>query len=698
MTTDPTPATDSADSPPTLLDGEPRPRAVTFRSVILGLLGVILIAALTPYNDFAMGNTFLIGNFLPIGLVLVLLAIVFLINAPLRKLAPKLAIREGELAVILGMILAGCAVPSSGLMRYLPAGIVGIYSYAAGNPSYATLIDSANIPAWLLPEVDGTNAAQIGDSDVVKYYFMRSPDGAVPWAAWIRPMLSWGVMFALVAGLVITLSIIVRRQWSENERLAFPLAGVYTSLIEAPPPGKMINATFRAPGFWIAASLVFLIHGLNALHAYFPQAPEIPIKFDFNTMLADEPWKYMLGDFKVSQIYFSILGIAFFLQAKVGFSLWFMYALYQVALIIIQTSGGDAISAPMQQDQTFGSLLVMTGVILYIGRAHWWMVIRHMFGARRADETESRYLPYAVAGWLAMLFWLGLVAWLMAAGTTFVGGVVISLTLILLLLMTARVLAETGMIFVQINWLTPRIWQYPMLLPETPIRTTPTTFFIAGWFGQLFHDLRENLAGFFQQGLRVADDTAYERARSWRTGLPFVLAIVLAVTVAYFVSFTSMLKTEYSYASTLSTAAITPINNYAIENAVKNQLLDPANTYQAGPPRENHNSAVHIGIGAGITGLLAILRLTLSWWPLHPIAFVVVYAWATGKAYFSVFLGWLCKVIVVRLGGASLLKSARPVFIGLIVGEAFAAGFWLITSLLLHWGGYDYKSILLMPG
>ncbi len=696
MTTDP--STDPTAPPEPIEPAEPRPRAVTVRSVLLGLLGVVLIAALTPYNDYAMGNTYLIGNFLPIGLVLVTLAILFLINAPLRKFAPKLAIREAELAVILGMILAGCAVPSSGLMRYLPAGIVGIYNYAYENPTYAALVDEAKVPTWLLPEVDGKNAAQIGDSDVFKYYRMRAPDGVVPWGAWVRPMLTWGAFFAMFAGLVMSLSIIIRRQWSENERLAFPLAGIYSSLIEAPPPGKAINQTLSAGGFWIAAGAVFFIHGLNALHTYFPSAPAIPISFDFSPTLGDEPWKYMHGDFKASQIYFSILGISFFLQAKVGFSLWFLFALYQVALMLIQTGGGDAISSPMQQDQTFGSLLVMTGVILYIGRAHWWMVVRHMVGRHRPDETESRYLPYSVAGWLSVLFWVGIVCWFRLAGTTWLGGVVISLSVMLMLLMSARVLAETGMIFVQINWLTPRIWQYPMLLPATPVRTSATTFFMAGWFGQLFHDLRENLAGFFQQGVRVADEAAYERSRTWRTAFPFLGAIVLALAVAYVVSFCSMLKTEYSYANTLSSTPSTPVNQYAIESAVRSNVLDPAVTYKAGPPRESHNSAVHVAIGAGITGLLAVLRLTLSWWPLHPIAFVVLYAWATGKAYFSVFLGWICKVVVVRLGGASLLKKARPVFIGLIVGEAFAAGFWLITSLLLHWAEFDYKSIMLMPG
>src|SRR5688572_12529248 len=38
------------------------PRPINLRSISLGLLGTIAISALTPYNDWAVNNTYLIGN------------------------------------------------------------------------------------------------------------------------------------------------------------------------------------------------------------------------------------------------------------------------------------------------------------------------------------------------------------------------------------------------------------------------------------------------------------------------------------------------------------------------------------------------------------------------------------------------------------------------------------------------------------
>jgi hypothetical protein len=76
----------------------------------------------------------------------------------------------------------------------------------------------------------------------------------------------------------------------------------------------------------------------------------------------------------------------------------------------------------------------------------------------------------------------------------------------------------------------------------------------------------------------------------------------------------------------------------------------------------------------------------------------VLYSYATSKIWFGILLGWVAKVVILRLGGASLLRSARATFIGLIVGEAFVAAFWLIINLVRHLNGLEYKSLLFLPG
>jgi hypothetical protein len=680
------------------LHAEPRPRAVTWRSFLVGLIGVLFICGLTPYNDYAVANTYLVGNFLPIGLVLFLMVTILLVNAPLRKFAPKAALREGELAVVTAMLLVACAIPSSGLMRYLPTSIVGLYNEAAERPDYAATIAEAGVPRWLLPESTGTTPDQIGNSDTFKYFRTRSPDGSVPWAAWIKPLLVWGVLVGLMWTLLVLLSVLVRRQWAENEKLAFPLATVYSALIESPEPDRMVNSLFRSRGFWLAAGAVMLVHSMNGLHAYFAAVPEIPLGYNFWELFVDAPWNQTTYGFKNAQVFFCIVGIAFFLQTKVAFSLWAFFILLQIVHMVL---GGMQVSFTdtMKHDQTFGGLVVMTGVILWIGRQHWWMIIRHMFGRARPDETESRYLPYAFAGWATVACFFAIVGWFVMVGMSVWGAIVLTLVLVMLFMMVARVVAETGLVFVQVNWLMYRIWYYPVLLAPTPMKIGTTDFFFTGWMTTLFHDLRESFAAFFQQGVRVADEAAYERSHRWKTSVSFIVVIFIALGVGYVTAAGSMLWTEYNYFSTMASIPTSPINDYGIANAPRSYTLDPARSYEAGLVQESGAiTGLNMGIGGAIVAVTSILRLTLAWWPLHPIAFIVLYSYATQKLWFSILLGWMAKVILVRMGGSSLLKAAKPVFIGLVVGEASAAGIWLVTSLVVNWMGYEYKQIFLLPG
>lgn len=45
--------------------------------------------------------------------------------------------------------------------------------------------------------------------------------------------------------------------------------------------------------------------------------------------------------------------------------------------------------------------------------------------------------------------------------------------------------------------------------------------------------------------------------------------------------------------------------------------------------------------------------------------------------WFSVFVAWCIKAVVLKYGGPGLYRSTRPFFLGLIMGQVFVAGLWL---------------------
>ena len=673
-------------------------RAVTIRALLMGLIGVIFICGLTPYNDYVLANTFMIGNFLPISLVLVLLIIILGVNAPLRLLRPKWAFGQAEIAVSFAMMMAACSLPSSGLMRYLPTGIVGLYANAAVNPEYAKIIDDMHVPKWLVPNIAAPERppADVAQAKIYRDYIVRSPDKTVPWAAWIRPLASWGILVALLWSTMVLLCILVRHQWAENERLPFPLATIYQSVIESPAAGRVLNALFLSKPFWLAASGVFCVHLVNGLHAYYQEVPAIPLGYDFSGLFADGALRFARSGFKQSEVFFCVIGVTFFIQNRFSFSIWFCYLISTVSHVLIEGVFGGTYNDPMIQDQTFGGLAVLTGLIVWSGRRHWWMILRHMFGRPLASDAEAGYLPYSFSGWALVLCLAGITVWLMAAGTTLIGGVVTTLVLCTLFMFIARVVAETGLIFVQINWVPYRIWYYPAFIPQSAIKTTAQSFFYGSWVGGIFHDMRESFATFFLTSLRVADGAAGQRVQRDRAGWMFVGAIALALPVGYVTSAGSMLWTEYHYASTLAKQSEAPINAYAVYNVPANRVLEPSIVYR-GSRLTGSSMSWHIGIGAAAVVVCSVLRFSFAWWPIQPLALVVVNVYAMERIAFSVFLGWLCKAVIIRLGGANLLKKSRTFFIGLVIGEAAAAAFWLVITLLLHWTGHEYNRILLLP-
>src|SRR5439155_20255420 len=128
---------------------------VTWRSVLLGLIGVVIICGVTPYNDYALDNTFLVGNNLPIGAVMLTFLFVMFVNNPLHRWRPQHALSSGELAVALSMTLVSCALPSSGLMRYFPPSLVGPFYHALSDRPFLEQAEAMHLPKWIYPSFAG---------------------------------------------------------------------------------------------------------------------------------------------------------------------------------------------------------------------------------------------------------------------------------------------------------------------------------------------------------------------------------------------------------------------------------------------------------------------------------------------------------------------------------------------------------------
>jgi hypothetical protein len=88
------------------------------------------------------------------------------------------------------------------------------------------------------------------------------------------------------------------------------------------------------------------------------------------------------------------------------------------------------------------------------------------------------------------------------------------------------------------------------------------------------------------------------------------------------------------------------------------------------------------------TAGLGVARLLLSWWPIHPLGFLVAASYPTYQIWFSFFLAWLAKALVMRYGGMQLYKTLKPAAYGLIAAEAVVAGGFLVVALICGMCGH----------
>ena len=79
-------------------------------------------------------------------------------------------------------------------------------------------------------------------------------------------------------------------------------------------------------------------------------------------------------------------------------------------------------------------------------------------------------------------------------------------------------------------------------------------------------------------------------------------------------------------------------------------------------------------------GGLMLARHYLTWWPVHPIGFPIAGLWLMSHSWFSIFLAWLCKAIVLKYWGPRGFRAVRPFFMGAILGQFASAGVWLVID------------------
>ena len=657
---------DARRSPPTNERG-----GVTRRAVVIGLSLVVLLSIVVPYTHLVIRGSELSANHLPAGAVMILVFLSAVVNPWLKRRCPRASLSSSELIVVYIIMLVASAIPGRAFLAHVYTVPAGAKYYATPDNKWPTMIHPLLKP-WVW-----TNDEQA----VTKLFEGLEPGESIPWLTWAPQIVSWGVFFFLLSMAYLCLSVILRRQWMEAEKLTFPLTQIPLAVVgsdeRAGAPGL-----FRERLMWAGFGAVCALHGLNSLHEYFPFLPSIRLTHilvigDIKTL----PWSAVAN----TKIFFypSVVGISYFLGSEVSASLWVFYLFNKFMNLMLAvfgfTDAGRGIwsaHTPLQffRNQEVGAYFALAAVVFLDLRRRLKAAFRG--AASAADMAEVRLLRKAAVG-LAATTGL-LLIWDALAGMEMLFALLSLIIYYVMGIGIARLVGASGVFFAA--WSAEWLPSDALTQLFGPPNLTPATRAQIYMQQALFINDRRTIAmPFFMDSLRLGEVE----------GLPFrrlAWAMVGSVVVAMAVSSVFGLWLFHQHgAINMREEVGRGIPTWAM-NRLKSNL-----EVTSGPEAGSDTFALGcMGGGAAFMTFLMFMHRTFGWWKLSPVGYLMGRSHALGRIWLSVFIGWLANGLILRYGGLRLYRRLMPFFIGLILGEFFSVVLWLGVDSIIGKALHDF--------
>lgn len=647
----------SAEMPPR--DGQTGPPGSAQESVpwpwagfLLGVAMVVAINTGAPYAMYIIHSSDWAISYLPLSVVFLFSAIVF-INAAAVSLTGIRGLSRTDLSLTFIMALIGASIPTWGTSTYLIAVIAAPQFFASAENEWQTKVVQ-HIKEWLIPQ----------DMTALRWFYNGKPaNEPIPWDAWVVPLFWWISLVMAIFFLCHCLVAALRRQWVEHERLPFPLMELPQQLI-ATPEGTRWPAFIRQRSFWIGFAVPFSIVMWNVITYFTPVLPQIPTNLGGAVSIG--PGYPAIN----TNINFAIVGFTYFVHLDVSFSIWFFTLLtmvqeglfnrfgYAIAGKDIYTFGHPGIGW-----QGFGALTAMVLSMFWMARSHlhsiWRKAVRNDPAVDDSGELMS-YRTIVVGGGLSALY---ICLWMWRSGISPLASVLFLLATVVLYTGITRVVMEGGLLFVRGPLIAPTFVGYAMGGPNMPVASHISMGLHYGWH----HELK----GFFMAASANSSKIS-DLMRTRRR--PLTLVILGTALLAVLVSMAFTLYMGYSYGAYNYGGWIFGAGSQVpFVEALRKQATHQPDFQRLG----------HMGLGALLMAGLTTMRYRFAWWPLHPIGLPVgICAYPVTIIVFSVFLSWFLKWVIMRAGGIRLYRGAQPFFIGLIMGYFTAIGISFVIDVI----------------
>lgn len=575
------------------------------------------------------------------------LFIVLILNQFVKKLFPKSVLGNGELLMIYVMVNMGTAMSGHGFMQLLIPIMGHAFWYATPENDWAETFHRY-LPEWLT----------VQNKDVLQGHYKGNSTlyTAEHLGAWIVPVLAWTAFIFVFVFLMLCVNVIVRKQWVEKEKLAYPMIQLPYEMIAQTP------SFFRSNAMWIGFGIAAGLDILNGIHQLWPAVPGIHLKLNnIGRYFVTKPWN-AVGWLPIS-FYPFVIGMAFFIPLDLSFSLWFFYLFWKAERVLFYVlgtsgSGGSFSGYRGMIEQASGAYLAIFFIAMWVSRRHLALVIKKMFGQKDAIDDSNEPISYRTAVSGLIIGGVFLLGFSYQAGMSIWVGIIFFVVYFAIITSITRMRAEMGVPVHDMHNGGPDLLMSTLFGTRTlgPRNLSVLSLF---WFLNRAH--YSDPMPYQLEAFKLAE-------RTKTSSRHLFIAICVAAFLGIVVTFWAFLHTSHQ----VGMAGRLEWFGWEPYNRLQRWIINPT--------KPDYSTATFLSVGFVTTIFFTIMRSRFLWWPLHPAGYAVSNSWGLAVTWFPILISCTAKFILLRYGGMKAHRRAMPFFAGLILGEFFVGSIWSIIG------------------
>ncbi|MEE2659676.1 MAG: DUF6785 family protein [Candidatus Latescibacterota bacterium] len=637
----------------------------TPRAMLIGTGLALVINIAFPYALLAMRTAGMSSDYITAGAVFLFFLLVGVVNPLLKLCRRSWGLTPAELVIIYVMMILASAIPTWGLTANLIPMLPTLYYYATPENNWAETLHPY-VTSWLVPQ----------DERAIQYFFEGLPQGSsIPWDAWAVPLMAWCTFIIAIYLMMIAITVIVRRQWVDHDRLTFPLVQLPMDMAEQGNPGEVVTPFFRNPIMWAGFTIPFLTLSTLGLNHYFPFVPEIEFSHDLFVPRLQQSFQLFVS--------FTVMGLAYFLSLDVGMSIWLFHL---IAMLQMGVENMVGYSLPGRHElfsegsltvshQGMGAMIALVVVGLWTSRGHlkdvWDKAWR---GSASPIDDSQEILSYRQAIIVLTLASLFAMVWLSQSGVPLEVTVIFLIVAFCVFYGLARIVAEGGLGFARAQMTAQPVVVNSLgtdVVTSSGIVSLGLTY---GWAG----DLRTMVMASAINGQKLADSAdVRSRMLFWSMLLAIVVGLAASIWVLIWMAYEhGGINLHWWFYNRLG---------QLVHNDAAHKITNPVGPnidMDAVGPRYLFTS-----VGAAVMALLMYLRHRFLWWPVHYLGFPIGATYMIRSTWFSILIGWCAKAMILKYGGIPLYRRLRPFFLGLILGQISCSGMWTVIDFIMGESG-----------